>query len=279
MSWNPAALLATLSLAAALLLPRAATADPLPLYEGHAITTGTGEQNRQLGLAQSLEDVLVKVSGDPTLIGDAAVSQLEKTAAGLVDSFTYRDMYSGRPLHDEQGSYDRPHDLNVSYNPAKIDAALRALGREPWTEARPLLAVFLSVRRGDRAFVVTADGERDADMRSSLGTAADRLGFPHLVPGAQALAAAGLTADSLPDAGLGVIDTTAKTFEAAAALAGNLLWSDTAHGWVADWRIRSGNATVTWQVRGVGFDEAFRNGLRGAAQVLSGHGEPANVTF
>ncbi len=29
-----------------------------------------------------------------------------------------------------------------------------------------------------------------------------------------------------------------------------------------------------WQVRGVSFDEAFRVAMRGAAQVLSGNGQP-----
>jgi hypothetical protein len=31
-----------------------------------------------------------------------------------------------------------------------------------------------------------------------------------------------------------------------------------------------------WQLRGVTFDEAFRRGVGGAAQVLSNNGEPAS---
>ncbi|TIT43144.1 MAG: DUF2066 domain-containing protein, partial [Mesorhizobium sp.] len=32
--------------------------------------------------------------------------------------------------------------------------------------------------------------------------------------------------------------------------------------------------TYSWQVRGVSFDEAFRVAMRGAAQILSGNGQP-----
>ncbi|TIW55589.1 MAG: DUF2066 domain-containing protein, partial [Mesorhizobium sp.] len=35
-----------------------------------------------------------------------------------------------------------------------------------------------------------------------------------------------------------------------------------------------GGKTYRWQVRGVSFDEAFRVAMRGAAQVLSGNGQP-----
>jgi hypothetical protein len=38
--------------------------------------------------------------------------------------------------------------------------------------------------------------------------------------------------------------------------------------------MRSDAKNYRWQIRGVGFDDAFRNGMRGAVQVLSGHGQP-----
>jgi hypothetical protein len=58
------------------------------------------------------------------------------------------------------------------------------------------------------------------------------------------------------------------------ALAGSLVWSDEALGWIAEWRLASGGKLYRWKVSGVGFDDAFRNALRGAAQVLSGNGAP-----
>ena len=45
-------------------------------------------------------------------------------------------------------------------------------------------------------------------------------------------------------------------------------------GWVADWRLMHEGKNYAWQVRSVSFDEAFRVAMRGAAQVLSGNGQP-----
>jgi len=48
------------------------------LYRAKAIVTGIGEKNRIPGLVRCLEDVLVKVSGDPRLIADPAAIALAK---------------------------------------------------------------------------------------------------------------------------------------------------------------------------------------------------------
>ena len=45
-------------------------------------------------------------------------------------------------------------------------------------------------------------------------------------------------------------------------------------GWIAEWRLNAAGQIYAWRVSGVSFDDAFRNALRGAAQVLSGNGQP-----
>ena len=60
----------------------------------------------------------------------------------------------------------------------------------------------------------------------------------------------------------------ARTIGGDLALAGNLVWNEEALGWVADWRLGEGGKIYRWQIRGVGFDDAFRNAMAGAAQIL-----------
>ena len=252
----------------------AAAAEPGERYQGRVIVTGTGEPNRRTGFAQCLEDVLVKVSGDPRLIGDRRVKALGPDAGALVTKFHYRDLMAGRPIRDEQGTRDRPHELMVDFDAAKIDAALRSLGRKPWAGERPQVAVFLAVRNRDVTFVLAADGERGSGQPESLAAASWRVGVPIMVPDTAGLAKAGLTFDQVAGGDLGRLDAAAKAVGADQALAGRLTWSDAVHGWVAEWRIATGGKAYAWRVSGVNFDEAFRNALRGAAQVLSSNGQP-----
>ncbi len=244
------------------------------LYRTETIVTGQGEENRGLGFAACLEQVLVKVSGDPRLPGDPGVAALAGQAAMFVADFAYRDRMAGIPVHDEQGTRDRPYDITVSFDPAKIDAALGALGREPWSAAsRPRLVVLLGVRIGATSYVLASDGERGRDQREALRAAAQRFGMPIALPDQAALADAGLGDQELAKADPSSLEATVNKI-GDLALVGSMVWAEETLGWVADWRLAPPGRAYRWQIRGVGFDEAFRNAMAGAAQVLSGHGQP-----
>src|SRR6516164_455004 len=93
-----------------------------PMYVADAIVTGTDMRQRPWGFAQTLRDVLVRSSGDPRLKDDPRTAELAVHADRFVACFNYVDMMAGIPLHDDQGTYDRPHTLTVYFDPAKIDA-------------------------------------------------------------------------------------------------------------------------------------------------------------
>jgi hypothetical protein len=191
-----------------------------------------------------------------------------------VTDFAFRDRMAGIPAHDEQGTRDRPYDLTVRFDPAKIDAALRALGREPWKGPRPRLAALVGIEVGGTPYLLASDGKRGRDQREALAEAAARYGLPMALPDEAALAAAGLSHAKLQALDPGSLDAAAAAIGGDLALAGNLLWSEEALGWIADWRMDAGGESHRWQIRGVSFDDAFRNAMSGAAQILSGHGQP-----
>jgi hypothetical protein len=257
----------------------AAAADAA-LYRCTVIVTGQGEESRATGFARCLGEVLAKVSGDARLAGDPKVAALG--AAALAAGFSYRDRMEGIPVHDEQGSRDRPYDLTIDFDPAAIDAALRSLGRTPWTAPRPTLAVVVRVTIEDQEFALAGDSDRGRDMREALAAAAEKTGLPVVLPDTTALAEAGLDASMLtgrqgdPAAEPAADDATLGRIAAAAgadlALAGRLVWNDKALGWTAEWRLTAGGSAHRWQTSGVSFDATFRNGLSGAAAALSGNG-------
>jgi hypothetical protein len=244
------------------------------LYQAQTIVTGQGEASRRVGFADCLEQVLVKVSGDPRLLGDPRLASMAEEAGTFVADFQYRDRMAGIPVHDEQGTRDRPYDLTVAFHPARIDAPLRTLGSEPWSPPRPRLVVLVAVRLGPTAYLLASDGEHGRDQREALADAAKRLGIPMVLPDQAALTKAGLSYESLPAIDLPRLDLAARTMDGDLALAGSMVWSEEALGWNANWRLEAQGESYGWQIRGVGFDDAFRNAMAGAAQILSGHGPP-----
>jgi uncharacterized protein len=251
----------------------AETAQTQALYRSVAVVTGTGEENRRAGLAQCLVDVLVKLTGDQTILHDPRLAKLTVSAGSLIQGYSYRDVLEGKPIHDEQGTYDRPHFLTVAFDPAKLDTLARSLGREPWLTPRPRLMVFLGVENTRATFMLTSDSaqDRSEDMRSAFAAASEKAGLAVELPKRSELEARGWSAKSLPEAGLSELAGVAGND---VPIAGRIVFREEALGWIADWRLADGGKVYQWGVRGINFDGAFRNALLGAAQILSGHGRP-----
>jgi uncharacterized protein len=93
-------------------------------YTTQAVVTGKDERNRPLGFRLCFEDVLVKVSGDASVKSDSRFENLAAGAGQYVSTFSYRDRLEGKPVHDEQGTYDRPYFLTCQFDPQKINGVL-----------------------------------------------------------------------------------------------------------------------------------------------------------
>jgi len=256
-----------LVLAAVVTVSGDARAAPLDaaLYRAGAFVTGQGEVERARGFALALDEVLVKVSGDPSLPNDPRLKPLEADAARLVARFDYHDRMSGIPVHDEQGTRDRPFDLTVSFDPAGIDGALRALGRKAWAAPRPKLVVLLQIKDAAVTYTLASDGEHGLGQRLSLAAAAEQRGVPIVLPTTAALAGSG------PGRGDG--SARAARLGGDFALTGALVWQG--RGWQARWRLVRHGVRYRWGSDAVSFDDAFRRAMDGALQILSGHGRPS----
>jgi hypothetical protein len=243
------------------------------LYRAQTVLTGQGEANRMIGFAACLEDVLIKVSGAQKLAGDARLQPYKARAGDFVKSYRYHDKMSGTPVRDEQGTRDRPYDLFVDFDEAKVNGVLSELGLRPWP-SRPVLGVFVAMEQGARTYVVSSDARASDLQRDALLAAADRRGMRIAMPDDAAIARSDLTGPELamrsPERLLPILAAQGAEF----VLIGHLRWDDADLGWATDWRFDWQGHPYRWQFRGVTFDEAFRRGIGGAAQILSGNGDP-----
>lgn len=249
-----------------------ATAAPTDLYQAQTVVTGQGEDNRRAAFAACLEDVLIKVSGAFQLRNDARLAPLEARAAEFVTGFDYHDQMSGKPKHDEQGTRDRPYDLTVSFDRARIDQLLASLNIKPWPAPRPSIAVIVAMTSGGRTYFVASDDRRSDLQRDALRAAAVKRGLEIALPSASEVSKAAIERTKLNEVQPAAV---ASWFPGAdVMLFGDLTWDDAELGWVTQWRLDRAGKQDRWQFRGVTFDEAFRRALGGAAQLLSDNGAP-----
>jgi hypothetical protein len=264
-----ARLLAAAALLVAITGPTTA-AEPDGLYRADAIVTGTDMRQRPWGFAQCLREVLVKVSGDPRLGDDPRTAELAAHAERFAASFSYVDMMAGTPKNDDQGSYDRPHRLTVDFDPARIDAALAALGEAPWRGERPVVVPVLLVRGPNPpVYALSAEIPRGAEQRGSLVTAAEGFGMAVRLPTEAQLAAWHVTAGDFPSSG-----APPAAMPGEAIVVGTLEWSETLPGWIGAWRANWRGVGHAWGIKGVNYDAAFRNIVGGVVLLASGRGSP-----
>src|SRR6516165_331518 len=244
------------------------------IYTTRAVVTGKDERNRPLGFKLCFEDVLVKVSGDASIMSDRRIEALAAVAGQYVSTFYYRDRFEGKPVHDEQGTYDRPHFLTCQFDPQKIDGVLKMLGRKPWLGPRARLVMLLAVHGCTNSGILSGDDAFDPDMRDALANAAQRYGLTVSLPSVATLQSNQISVDTATITCSDRLLRVTEMSDSKLPLIGDLRWNDAALGWVATWSLEARGRRYRWSVRGVNYDEAFRNTVRGAARVLSGSGKP-----
>jgi len=243
------------------------------LYRAQTIVTGQGEVNRIVGFSACLEDVLIKVSGALRLARDPRLEAYKSNARDYIRAFSYHDQMSGTPTRDEQGTRDRPYDLIVDFDEKQINDLLGKIGLAPWLSRRPVLAVFVEMEQGARNYIVTSDARQSDLQRDSLFAAAEKRGMGVVLPTTAVLDKSGINAAAFSTLRSSTLASAAADQGGEVALVGHLVWVDQELGWATEWQMDWQGRSHRWQLRGVTFDEAFRRGIGGAAQILSGNGE------
>ena len=159
-------------------------------------------------------------------------------------TFSYRDRLEGKPVHDEQGTYDRPFFLTCHFDPQKIDGVLEMLGGKPWLGHRPRLTMLVVVHGRTNSGILSSDGAFDPDMREALANAARRYGLTVGLPSIATLQSNQIGIDTAAitpgDQLLKVADLSGGELP----LVGDLQWSDAALGWVAVWSLDGAGAAT-----------------------------------
>lgn len=239
------------------------------VYQAVAVVTGSDRRYRGVGFARCLRTVLAKVSGNPRLEHDPRVERFAREASLYVATFDYVDQMAAYHIKDDQGTYDRPFNLTVRFVPAKVDALLATLGERPWRGERPVIIPVLAVHGVRTAYLLSADVAAGADQRGSLEEMASEMGIRVRFPTDAQLAGWGVTLQRFSPPRVSM-----PTPPDHALVAGTLEFQTAVPGWAGSWRMRYRGSEYAWSIKGVNFDAAFRDIVRGVVLVASGHGAP-----
>jgi len=245
-----------------------AHADDDVLYRSSLIVTGDREETRIPAIPQGFELAAQKLTGNPDIAQNPLFASLAIGSPGMVWSYTYHDRMFGIPIHDEQGTRDRPFDLTFQFDRKRMDEAMARLGEKPWLGARPRLAVVVEVTNTARSYVLAADGEYGSDQRASFEDASARFAIPVVFARQADLSGEEITPQRIDNIPTAALNRLKSKLGADKILVGHLDLQTNAPGWHASWHLASIAKDASWEIAGVNFDAAFRNGVGGAAKRL-----------
>lgn len=241
------------------------------LYRAETIVTGQGEPERLRGFRVGTEEAVVKLTGDAALLGSDKIVPVLDRAAELVREFTYEDRMKGIPVHDEQGTRDRPHYLRIRFDKAKFDAALSEAKLKKWEGERPLIALWLGIRDARGASVLSAEGPEGYGQREVLKEASKKRGVPIVLPQPGQSA---VTYDMIDKGDAGALLRQAAALGADALLYGTLDF-DGDVAWNTRWTVSGKGVGATWSMKGVTFDAALKGAIERSAAAFANTNNPA----
>lgn len=244
------------------------------IYQAKTIVTGQRDETRIPGFKLAIVDALKKVSADPTINSEEVITAVGSGIQDYVKAYSEHDRMADIPIHDEQGTRDRPFDLVVDFHKDKMDSLLKTLKREPWLATRPEVLVLLVVHFDSNSYILTSDDDLGVDQRDAMVATAWQAGLPIALPTAESIAKAGLAPDSLFHTTAEKIEKLRQRLGTGHLIVGSIDWKSGMQGWKAGWNFNAEGQNHHWQIQDVNFDDAFRSAMRGATQILSGHGEP-----
>lgn len=243
----------------------AASPDPYSAMVG--VTGRDNLPERARGIGEAYAEVLIKVTGDRTIVARPRFGELAATAADDVRELHYRDRKEGTQISDEQGTRDRSFELTVTFEPAAIDEAVRALGATSWVGERPTVRVLLAVTDSVRSYVLASDAEPGYGQRETFWMQARRRGVDFVIPDTAELSEAGMDAQTVRTL---VSTEQSPTTAAAGPYLTGLMMMNAEGYWQTQWRLAEGETVSDWRDDPTTFDRAIADAVDHTIRRLAG---------
>ncbi len=123
------------------------------------------------------------------------------------------------------------------------------------------------MRGAKGSYLLSAEAPAAAEQRVAFASLAGDYGMKVRIPSEAELVAWGITMGWFPP-------PLAASSPDQVIVVGSLEFQPALPGWVGSWQMLWHGVGYAWGIKGVNYDEAFRDVIRGVVRVVSGHGAP-----
>ena len=233
--------------------------ESIDFYTGEALVT-PGKSESSL-VRQALQNVLLKLTGDPNIANDQRTADIYAQQDTLVISVLYRDERAPDNLFAEPDRY-----LLATFNVQRLQTVMRDVGLEQWSLERPETLVWLALEEPDTR--VRRMRETDDSLLSyAIQTTAKRRALPVVLPIQDQTDYALVDAQKVWAGDLGDIALAAERYDADQTLMGAASMIN--NEWQVRWRLLSNNGLETFTTQANQLTDALTNGINRTATITA----------
>ena len=205
----------------------------------------TSASARQAVLSKALGQVLVKLSGNPTVMTVPAIQNALDNMDVLIQSYSYLDQKQS----DGQG----PLRLQVTFDQSALKQLLQRAGQAEWPSNRPLTLLWIQILNGNDTSVLS--NTNDVALSQEVQQAAKLRGIPILLP-AMDLQDQSLVNEKTETFNQTLLKQVSDRYGTAAILAGNIQQND--GQWEGSWLLLMNDTPYQWRNKAGSIDVLFR---------------------
>jgi len=244
-------------------LARAAEISNLYDYEVPVASQSPDDRNAAIG--QAMRQVLIKVTGNSSVVGQPALKSLLRNASQYVLKFTYRLQEAGSDAEEKRF-------IRVYFDAASINQKLRSSGLPVWGKSRPQLIAWVGIqdRSGRQLYIPDAD----PGLSNMLFSLADSYGIPFLLPLMDLQDQSSISSSDLWGNFIGPLQQASSRYLSDMIVVIRL--QKNADGYVkSSWSLLDDNESLDWQVNSPSQDDALAQGMQKLAGLVAGAYAPA----
>jgi len=213
------------------------------LYRAEVSLTSESASERQGAIARALQQVIVKLTGNPQAPANPVIGRALSSASAFVAEASAPVTASDSEGNTALGGVPiLKTTLQVSFDPSAVDALIAGAGLKYWTGARPKPMLWLAIDDGRGPRLVTG---QQLNVVKPLATRGLDRGLRFLLPAGGAAERSAV--DSIWRLDAEAVGTLSARYSNAAQLIGKVYRSQA--GWTADWLLmQDGSELARWSI-------------------------------
>ncbi len=231
------------------------------LYTADILVTSQSSSERRRAAREGLEQLMVRVSGDPGASQHAVVQEALSRAEDFIYEFNYVSTDETIEVEGEERPASR---LIMKFSPPELERLLRSASLSLWPANRPAVLVWLVSRDRDGPQRISGTQERDW-----LRARANARGLPLVMPLDDLEDRLAVSARDLWALDEEAIRKASQRYEAEAILVGR--YSETSAGqWRSDWQLYHNLGNPTFYLRAESVEALLADSIDEVANHFAG---------